>query len=96
MGQAIKAHPAVILLAISCGGILAGVPGAFLAVPLVAVISAVGGYYRERRAVGDDAAETAGKRPRVVDDAAEPRKSVPRNRVTPIRAEPHRAGARNA
>jgi putative heme transporter len=67
MGKALSAHPVVILLAVTTGGILAGIAGAFLAVPLVAVIAAVGAYYRERqhdeciRAALDDATQGAAR-----------------------------------
>jgi predicted PurR-regulated permease PerM len=34
-------HPAVILLAVAAGGSLFGIPGAYLAVPVIAVIGAI-------------------------------------------------------
>jgi len=36
-GKALRVHPALILVAVIVGGLLAGVPGAFLAVPVAAV-----------------------------------------------------------
>lgn len=37
MGKAVDLHPIVILLAVTAGGLLAGIGGAGMAVPLVAV-----------------------------------------------------------
>ncbi|ATB51326.1 AI-2E family transporter [Corallococcus macrosporus] len=48
MGRAVPLHPVVILLAITAGGVLFGVAGAFLAVPVAAVLSAVGNELRLR------------------------------------------------
>lgn len=50
LGRAVKLHPVVILLSITGGAIVAGVAGAFLAVPLAAVTSATVSYVRD----GDD------------------------------------------
>lgn len=49
MGRAVPLHPVVILVAIGAGTVLAGVVGAFLAVPLAAVAAAVGNELRVRR-----------------------------------------------
>jgi predicted PurR-regulated permease PerM len=49
VGRRLQLHPVAILLALAAGGVLAGVAGAFLAVPLAAVTSAVLEYVRERR-----------------------------------------------
>jgi putative heme transporter len=49
VGRKLSLHPVAILLALTAGGVLAGVVGAFLAVPLVAVGAAVLSYSRERR-----------------------------------------------
>lgn len=40
-GRAIKLHPTVVLLSLAAGGTLAGIMGAFLAVPVAAVIGSV-------------------------------------------------------
>jgi len=50
VGRRLRLHPVAILLALTAGGVLAGVAGAFLAVPALAVGAAVLGYARERRA----------------------------------------------
>ena len=49
VGRKLALHPVGILLALAAGGVLAGVPGAFLAMPVAAVSAAVLGYMRERR-----------------------------------------------
>jgi putative heme transporter len=49
VGRKLKLHPVGILLALTAGGVLAGVVGAFLAVPIAAVTAAVLEYTRERR-----------------------------------------------
>jgi predicted PurR-regulated permease PerM len=49
VGRRLRLHPVAILLALAAGGVLAGVAGAFLAVPLAAVTSAVLDFVRERR-----------------------------------------------
>jgi predicted PurR-regulated permease PerM len=49
VGRRLQLHPVAILLALTAGGVLAGVAGAFLAVPITAVTSAVLTYVRERR-----------------------------------------------
>ncbi len=46
VGRQVRLHPLVILLALTAGGVLAGILGAFLAVPLTAVIATVAGYLR--------------------------------------------------
>jgi putative heme transporter len=46
MGKSLSLHPVAILLALTAGGILAGVPGAFLSVPVAAVAAAVGNYLK--------------------------------------------------
>jgi predicted PurR-regulated permease PerM len=49
MGRRMRLHPVAILLSLTIGGALAGVAGAFLAVPVAAVTAAVLQYVRERR-----------------------------------------------
>jgi predicted PurR-regulated permease PerM len=44
VGRAVRLHPVAVLLAITAGAILWGVPGAFLAVPVAAVLSRSGEY----------------------------------------------------
>jgi predicted PurR-regulated permease PerM len=49
VGKRLQLHPVAILLALTAGGVLAGVAGAFLAIPVAAVVSAVLDYVRTRR-----------------------------------------------
>jgi putative heme transporter len=49
VGRKLRLHPVAILLALTAGGTLGGVAGAFLAVPVAAVLAAVLDYQRERR-----------------------------------------------
>ncbi len=48
MSRAVAVHPVAILLAVTAGGVLAGIPGALVAVPLTAVAVRIGGFVRER------------------------------------------------
>ena len=50
VGRQLRLHPVAILLALTAGGVLAGVAGAFLAIPVAAVFSAVLDYTRTHRA----------------------------------------------
>jgi len=59
VGRKLQLHPVGILLALTAGGVLAGVAGAFLAVPFAAVTAAVLGYTRERREARQSAAVLA-------------------------------------
>jgi len=62
LGRAVHLHPVAVLLALTTGTILAGVLGAFLAVPVLSILLAVIGYYRsENPAVVEAAAEGGGK-----------------------------------
>jgi predicted PurR-regulated permease PerM len=46
MGRTVHLHPAVILVALTIGGVLAGIVGVFLAVPVAAVLSIALDFYR--------------------------------------------------
>jgi predicted PurR-regulated permease PerM len=48
IGKAVRLHPVVVLLSLTAGGILAGVAGAFLSVPIAAVAATVGNYLNNR------------------------------------------------
>jgi len=61
MARTVHLHPAVIVVALAAGGILGGIVGVFLAVPVAGIISVVLEYSRERPPpesplVGDEAA----------------------------------------
>ena len=48
MSRAVHLHPAVIVVALGAGGILAGIIGVFLAVPVAGVVSVVLQYAQDR------------------------------------------------
>lgn len=61
MGHTVKLHPVVILVAVASGVIIAGVAGAFLAVPVVATATSAGSYLKQQREQrGEDASDRAG------------------------------------
>ncbi|MGP3984173.1 AI-2E family transporter [Streptomyces sp. KR80] len=46
LGRAVRVHPLAVVLSVAAGGLIAGIGGAVVAVPLVAVTNAVVGYLR--------------------------------------------------
>ena len=58
MSRAVHLHPAVIVIALAAGGILAGVIGVFLAVPVAGVASVVVRYAQDRPAPDTPLADT--------------------------------------
>ncbi|MFD3994089.1 AI-2E family transporter [Streptomyces sp. NPDC058583] len=46
LGRAVRVHPLAVVLAVAAGGLTAGIGGAVVAVPLVAVVNTVVGYLR--------------------------------------------------
>lgn len=52
MGRFVRIHPLAIILAIGAGGILAGIGGAVIAVPIVAVVNTVVKYWAENARAG--------------------------------------------
>jgi predicted PurR-regulated permease PerM len=44
MGTAVKVHPLAVVLVVAAGSLVAGIPGALFAVPLVAVLNVMIGY----------------------------------------------------
>lgn len=64
MGKAVKLHPAVVLVSITAAATVAGLAGAFLAVPTVAVAVNVAGYFRHERPGVVVADEVGGSRGR--------------------------------
>lgn len=50
VGRTLDLHPAVVILAVTAGGTLAGITGAFLAVPVVAVVAVAIRYGRQQLA----------------------------------------------
>ncbi len=55
LGRAVRVHPLAVVLAVATGGVVAGIGGAVVAVPLVAVGNTVIGHLRAN--AGDDDAE---------------------------------------
>jgi AI-2 transport protein TqsA len=68
MGSSLKLHPVIILLALSFWGLLWGIPGMFLAVPITAVIRIVFDQFATLRPVAD---ALSGKLPNIDRSAAE-------------------------
>jgi len=58
VGPRLKLHPIVVLVSVAVGGTLAGIPGAFLAVPIATVCGALVGWVRERRSCREHARPT--------------------------------------
>ena len=52
VGRAVEVHPLAILLCVTAGGVLAGIIGAMIAAPVVAVGGAVLRYVREQSEAG--------------------------------------------
>ncbi|MFE0345953.1 AI-2E family transporter [Streptomyces griseoluteus] len=71
LGRAVRVHPLAVVLTVAAGGMVAGIGGAVVAVPLVAVTNTVVGYLRKYSAeqdwpateIGDPAAAAAGDEP---------------------------------
>ena len=78
LGRAVKLHPAVILLALAAGAVVAGIIGAFLAVPMTAAAFAIGSYWRSRQGAGLEAQERAVPEPGAAEEAAVSRPERPR------------------
>lgn len=49
LGRAIQLHPVVVMLVLTAGGVLAGIIGAFMAVPVAAAVTAMAAELRDRR-----------------------------------------------
>jgi predicted PurR-regulated permease PerM len=48
----VRVHPLAVILSVAAGGLVAGIGGAVVAVPLVAVANTVVGYLHSRQADG--------------------------------------------
>ena len=71
VGRRLNLHPVAMLLALSMGAVVAGVPGAFLAVPVAAVIGAALNYARSAERLTEPA-------PRAAADLIAPTDPMPR------------------
>jgi predicted PurR-regulated permease PerM len=47
LGRFVRVHPLAVVLGITAGAVLAGIGGAIIAVPLIAIINTVGKYFVE-------------------------------------------------
>ncbi|MFJ4676333.1 MULTISPECIES: AI-2E family transporter [unclassified Kitasatospora] len=54
LGRAVRVHPLAVVLGVATGSILGGIPGAIVAVPLIAVTNTVTGHLRRRNAAGQE------------------------------------------
>jgi predicted PurR-regulated permease PerM len=63
LGRAVKLHPLVILVTLTAGAVIGGLVGAFLAVPVTAVVVAVGAELRARGVIGPDRPVALGPEP---------------------------------
>jgi predicted PurR-regulated permease PerM len=66
VGPRLKLHPIVVLVSVAAGGTIAGISGAFLAVPVATVCAALLASHRERRGRREDVAATPPRRGVVV------------------------------
>jgi putative heme transporter len=55
LSRAIRIHPIGVLAVLTAGGLIAGIVGAFLAVPVAAVVVAIGNELRKRDLIGPNA-----------------------------------------
>ena len=78
MGRWVSVHPLGVIVAIGCGVLVAGIPGALVAVPLAAAVNAVVQHLAElhrRRAT-----TRGGARPRTTDETGRPGAAAERRR----------------
>jgi predicted PurR-regulated permease PerM len=59
LGRAVKLHPIVVLIALTAGGAVGGIIGAFIAVPLTAAVINIIDYYRGKSAGRPNAGDAA-------------------------------------
>jgi len=57
LGRAVRVHPLAVVLSVATGAVVAGIGGAVVAVPLVAVTNTVVGYLRTRHRVDEEVRE---------------------------------------
>jgi hypothetical protein len=63
MGRFVSVHPLGVIIAIALGVIVAGIPGALIAVPLAASLNAVVQHLANYTEVGEDPEEASGDDP---------------------------------
>ena len=69
MGRFVSVHPLGVIIAIALGVIVAGIPGALIAVPLAASLNAVVQHLATYTEVGEDAEEASEDEPAPIGDA---------------------------
>ncbi|MCW2786506.1 MAG: family transporter [Marmoricola sp.] len=79
MGRFVSVHPLGVILGIAAGVIVAGVPGALIAVPLVAALNAVAQHLASFTDLGDDAETSAEEDPAPDPELAELAAADPEN-----------------
>ncbi|WP_051940021.1 AI-2E family transporter [Phaeacidiphilus oryzae] len=57
LGRAVRVHPLAVVLSVATGSVVAGIGGAVVAVPIVAVTNTVVGYLRSRNRVDEEVRE---------------------------------------
>jgi predicted PurR-regulated permease PerM len=62
IGPRLKLHPIVVLVSVAAGGTIAGIAGAFLAVPVATVCGALLAFHRQRRGERQEAAAIPARR----------------------------------
>jgi putative heme transporter len=94
LGRAVRVHPLAVVLSVAAGGMVAGIGGAVVAVPLVAVTNTVVGYLRRhdagRQHPAPPAPDDAGQRHPA---APVPHEAGQRHSAAPV---PHEAGQRHS
>ncbi|MET9152667.1 AI-2E family transporter [Streptomyces griseoflavus] len=85
LGRAVRVHPLAVVLAVASGGMIAGIGGAVVAVPLVAVTNTVVGYLR---AFSHEAAVLRSPRPRGATAMSAPDAPLPAAPTPPPPAPP--------
>jgi predicted PurR-regulated permease PerM len=69
LGRAVRVHPLAVVLSVAAGGMVAGIGGAVVAVPLVAVTNTVVGYLRTYSQELAQAGQPQPARPAIEDEA---------------------------
>jgi predicted PurR-regulated permease PerM len=88
MSRAVRIHPLAVVLAVTAGTLVAGIEGALIAVPLVAVVNSIGGYLRAVPSARDAAGPDDRPEPdRAAPDSPAPDSPAP-ERSTPDRSAP--------
>jgi predicted PurR-regulated permease PerM len=85
IGQGIHLHPLAVILAILCGAELAGIPGVFLAIPVIAVITVTYRHWLEHRgseSIGDILLQSDTSVPPLTTLAKETEQGEPRRHPT--------------